>query len=151
MWVAIRLALPMMFGGAALAAWLLLSDGSEQSSETTIAGPTPAGQPSVGTTCAVEFPPRDTWTKRPPGAGVVAVRFEPFCVGWTDAFDDETGFRVEIGSAHARQVYHVAPNVNDLYPPPDSVRRPIKDLVVTVWALTPAGDQIVGGFALTVD
>jgi hypothetical protein len=138
--------------------------------QTLVAGlsrdPTP--EPALGVTCDPDFPPVFSRTKGP-GGGDVAFRRDPFCIAWTDIFPNETGFRVALRYSPSDQFEYLVPaNVNEFYPPrsdwPDQLpnlddldasagilagyRR--KDIAITVFAQTPAGEVVVDGFALII-
>ena len=113
--------------------------------------PPPLGAP-LGTTCEVEFPPPGHKGVRPNGADM-GVGYEPFCIAWTDVFANETGFRVELRYGPDPIIYNVPANTNETYPPPEDwpFANGKGDVAVTVYAITPGGDLIVEGFALTVN
>jgi len=97
----------------------------------------------LGMTCAVEFPPVDT---RRTGRGIIGVGFEPFCVAWTDIFQDETGYRITVTVENQRHTYRVAADTNEYYPPTSESPSSIRNLAVMVFAQTPRGEEQVNSF-----
>lgn len=94
---------------------------------------------------------------------------EPFCIAWTDIYTNETGFRVVVKYNGGEEfVYHLAANVNEVFPPasdwPDNLpanphlisaigvlaglKR--KDIHVMVYAKTSGGEVFVGGLTLAL-
>ncbi len=114
--------------------------------------PPPLGAP-LGTTCDVEFPPPDHSKGRRPNGADLGIGYDPFCIAWTDVFTNETGFRVELRYGPEPIVYNVPANTNEIYPPPQDwpLANGIGDVAVTVFAITPNGNEIVEGFALDVN
>jgi hypothetical protein len=83
----------------------------------------------------------------------LGIGYDPFCIAWTDVFTNETGFRVELRYGPEPIVYNVPANTNEIYPPPQDwpLANGIGDVAVTVFAITPNGNEIVEGFALDVN
>jgi len=114
--------------------------------------PPPLGAP-LGTTCEVEFPPPGQSKARRPNGADLGIGYDPFCIAWTDVFTNETGFRVELRYGPDPIVYNVPANTNEIYPPPEDwpLAHGMGDVAVTVFAVTPNGNEIVEGFALDVN
>jgi hypothetical protein len=83
------------------------------------------------------------------------------CITWEDRFDDETGFRIELKYARSQETftYQAPANTVEFIPPPGDVDGlgeirppdwPRKDYSVSVWALRPGGETLVGGIAVQV-
>ncbi len=77
-----------------------------------------------------------------------------YCIGWRDDFDDERGFRIEVGSPTKPDMYHAPANTtyviipdNETPPQPTDPCVP-RTYKVTVYALRPKGETVVGGFAI---
>jgi hypothetical protein len=106
----------------------------------------------LGTTCKAHTPPLGSQQARPNGS-YAAFGGDPFCIAWTDVFLDETGFRVELTYGQRVITYNVPPNVNEVFPPPQDwpLANGAGSLAYVVYALTPAGEVVVGNGLLQIN
>ena len=77
-----------------------------------------------------------------------------YCLVWLDEFNDERGFRIVINyGERERFTYQVAPNTTEFIVPPAEAPRfdpPAcrrADFSLSIYALRPSGEALVGGFA----
>lgn len=84
---------------------------------------------------------------------------EPFCFVWRDAYTDEHGFRIILHYLRSGEAftYTVGPDTTEFIVPqadrPGSGTIPCgrSDFSVTIFAIRPGGDTLVGGFAVDTE
>jgi Bacterial regulatory proteins, luxR family len=85
-------------------------------------------------------------------ARMMAISLINFCVTWSDVFENETGFRVEIKHGGGEFVYHLPADTTEVFPPPsDWPYGAVKEVQVEVYAEMPAGEEMVDRLWLRSD
>lgn len=104
--------------------------------------PVVPAQLPLGTTCQVEIPPLPP--KAGPNGAVAGLGYNPFCIAWTDIFQDESGFKVVLRYGLRETVYTTPAGVNEFYPPPQDwpSANGKGDVGFFVYGLTPSGEVL---------